>query len=237
MKTKLTVENLADRITRDNEKFAKARPATKRVIIAKDCLSRIRIGQILPVAGGFCEIEYSNFAKKEENVADQEYDEEDYQAIYSDRSIKDILNTSANNVQICESCAKGSLLMTYLGRVNEFTFEDLEQSSGNRQTDESHQKLLQLFSKEQLTLIETFFEGTQCIFHDVILKKNEIHAYRSEVFNRPEYIKISRFPKIDIEGYVYDNSDYTDEVEGKILMIEICKNIIQNKGTFVLPKL
>lgn len=233
MKTKLTVGNLAERIARDNEKFAKARPATKRVIIAKDCLSRIRIGQIAPVTGSFCEVEYGNFAKKEDN-------EEDYEEIYAKTSIKDILNTTADNTVVCESCAKGSLLMTYLGRVNDFTFNDLEHASGNRQTDESHEKLLQIFSKEQLTLIETFFEGTQCIFHDVNLRRDEIDAYRNEIFNRPENVKVSEWPEyakdVDID-YTYDCSDYNDEIEGKILMIEICKNIILNKGTFVVPKL
>lgn len=223
MKKKYTVENLALRIARDNEKFAKARPATKRVIIAKDCLSRIRFGQITPMPGTFCEIEYYNVKKENEN--------------YLDSSIKDVLNTTPNDVVVCEGCAKGSLLMSYLGRVNEFTFRNLANASNNNEYDESHEKLLQLFSKEQLTLIEAFFEGCQHIFEDEIsLDEEAIKAYRNEVFNRPKSKLLSDCPEwATDESYTYSSYDFDNDVEGKILMVEICNNIIANKGTFVLP--
>lgn len=226
MKTKLSVGSLAEKIARDNEKFAKARPATKRVIVAKDCLSRIKIGQIGAVTGHFCSVDYGSL--------------EDFDGFNGrgETSIKDVLNSTPDNLMVCEGCAKGSLLMSYLGRVNEFTFDDLQ--NGNDSRDKSHEKLLQLFSKEQLTLIETFFEGTQCIFHgEVKIDRDAVDAYRKEFFNRPENIKLSDNPEmaVDYDDYEFDYDDYSNGIEGKILMIEICKNIIANKGTFVLPEI
>ncbi len=218
---KLTIELLAKKIAKDNAKFEKATPSGKIVIVAQDCLSRIHLGQIEPEAGTFCDIDY-DFKTKTENFS-------------FDSSIKEVLNTLPENTAICSACAKGSLLMSYLGRVNEFSFNDL--SNSNDGGDTSHEKLLNLFSKEQLALIETFFEGSQHIYEDEFaFNMWDIDSYRLEVFNRPENIKMTDVDlDEDVKEYVYDLMDYSYDVSSKFLMIEVCDNLIKNKGTFIVP--
>jgi hypothetical protein len=192
MSENFTVSSLAERIKADNERFKKSTKAEKRVIIAQDCLDRIRLSQIIPKFGSFCSLK----VRKDEST-----------------SLKAVLDTE--DQPICSSCAKGSLFMSYLGRVNQFTVYDLEYNSGNSAYDDSHLKLLEIFSKKQLSLIEFFFEGEQYVYKAFKFDKHIIEAYRERI----------------IGGYD------TRTLEGaNLMLIELCNNIIKNKGTFKLPK-
>lgn len=192
MSENLTVSSLAEKIKADNEKFEKATNAQKRVMIAQDCLDRIRMAQIIPKFGSFCNLRIS----KPEHT-----------------SLKSVLDTEEQ--EVCSSCAKGSLFMAYLGRVNQFTTNDLEYNSSNSGHDDAHLKLLEIFSKEQLSLIEFFFEGRQYIYKEYKFDKDIIDAYRERV----------------IGGY-----DHRTLEGANLMLTELCNNIIKNKGTFKLPK-
>lgn len=192
MSETFTVSSLAERIKADNEKFAKATKAEKRVIIAQDCLDRIRLAQIQPKFGSFCSLK----------VRRPEF-----------TSLKAVLDTEEQ--QVCSSCAKGSLFMSYLGRVNQFTFNDLLYNSGNSAYDDSHLKLLEIFTKKQLSLIEFFFEGEQYIYKTFKFDKDIIEAYRERI--------IGGFDHRTLEG-------------ANLMLTELCNNIIKNKGSFKLPK-
>ena len=190
---KLTVESLAKKIDKDNEMFNKATKAQKRVIIAQDCLDRIKLEQIIPFSGRFCDVK-PNFE-------------------YSDKNIKNELNSYKG--VICSACAKGSLFMSYVGRTNKYNFNNIE--GDNDRNNKDHSKLLQIFTLRQLALIEYVFEGTQHIHYD---KKGEritfyyyydVLEFRNKVFN--------------LKG---------DGDKDTKLMIAICNNIIENKGTFKL---
>lgn len=190
MSNKFTVESLAEKIKADNEKFEQATLAEKRVLIAQDCLERIGLRQITPKFGSFCNLQVN--AKYEE-------------------SVKEILDT--NTEVVCTSCAKGSLFMAYLGRVNNFSVEDLKFNSSNGSYDDSHQKLLEIFSQEQLSLIEFFFEGCQYIYKSFRFNESAIRAYRDRI----------------IGGYDHRTLDGANR-----LLKELCNNIIENNGTFIL---
>lgn len=192
MSKNFTVSSLAEKIKADNEKFEQSSDAEKRVIIAQDCLDRIGLAQIVPKFGSFCSLKI----RKPEFT-----------------SLKAVLDTEEE--QVCTSCAKGSLFMAYLGRVNQFTVNDLEYNSGNSGGDDAHYKLLEIFTREQLSLIEFFFEGEQYVYKEYKFDKNIIEAYRERI----------------IGGY-----DHRTLEGANLMMIELCKNIIKNKGTFKLPK-
>lgn len=192
MSEKFTVSSLAEKIKADNERFEKATKAQKRVIIAQDCLDRISLAQIQPKFGSFCSLK----------VRKPEY-----------TSLKAVLDTEEK--EVCSSCAKGSLFMSYLGRVNQFTIEDLNYNSGNSGHDDAHYKLLEIFSREQLSLIEFFFEGEQYVYKEFRFNKSIIEAYRERI----------------IGGY-----DHSTLEGANLMLIELCNNIIKNKGTFKLPK-
>ncbi len=188
---KITLKALAKKIELENAAFEKMTQAEKRVVIAKDCLARIEIKQIVPNFQRFCRI---NSLYDAENI-----------------SIKETINTV--NKEICTACAKGSLFMSYVGRVNNYQFSEID--GGNGVDDSEHVKLLELFSLEQLALIETVFEGDQYIH------KDETH----------EYIRLD-FEKI--KAFRIEHNNVFEESKSTQLLIAICENMIANNGTFIL---
>lgn len=185
---KLTVKSLAKRIEENNQIFENSTRTQKRVIIAQDCLDRIKLGQIEPSGGAFCNLS-----------SDLEY---------SDESVKNLLNSSKRF--ICFACAKGSLFMSYIGRVNKTNFNQIE--SDNSINDRDHSKLLEIFSLRQLALIEYVFEGWQPILYDkqgnlIDFDESKVADFRFRVLRKKR------------------NSQ-------EALIKAICENIIQNKGTF-----
>lgn len=189
MENKLS--ELRNQIETDNEKFNAMTPAEKRVVIAQDCLIRLDIGQIRPSMSVFV-----NRVSLLESI-EVETDSKCY-------SLKQYLN---NQMPTCVACAKGSLFLSYVGRVNDVTFGEL--SGGNSLQDRNHTKLLEIFSVEQLAAIECAFEGMQYIETDLIGNRIRLE---------------------NIDG-LYDFRDNFNNSRER--MIGICKNIIENNGTFV----
>lgn len=119
-------------------------------------------------------------------------------------NLKDVLNSE---IPTCSACAKGGLFLSYVGRVNNYSIGDI--SDGNDELNNNHKKLLEIFDIEQLSAIEFAFEGRQHIHND--LNGNKIYHKKYD------------------ELYSFSDKFTTY----KDLMIDICKNIIENKGTFV----
>jgi hypothetical protein len=70
------------------------------------------------------------------------------------------VNQNKVNTTTCQVCAKGGLLVSYIGRVNNFSDKCL----GNDEGDEAHKKLREIFTLKQLAIIEYAFEGIQYIY-------------------------------------------------------------------------
>lgn len=208
---KFTVESLAKKIEADNEIFDKATNAEKRVIIAQDCLIRIDLGQIIPETGNFCGLR-----------------------ILENDNIKKTLDTVSTRV--CSACAKGSLFMAYLGRVNNFTRYQLK--DGNSEVGEPHIKLLEVFDLTQLALIEYAFEGKLHIDIGSNLEDlyfDSVCNFRSKVANDNDFeIKREDFDYYCHEMRFIDNSYSNIERYEDALLKAICNNIIENNGEFVL---
>lgn len=192
---KLTVRSLAKKIEEDNQMFENATKAEKRVIIAQDCLDRIKLGQIEPAFSTMCKI-YNDLET-------------------SQHSIKDYINTKKE--LICSACAKGSLFMSYIGRTNKLTFNEVE--SDNHIDGTEHSKLLKIFSAKQLSLIEFVFEGRQHLNFDKKGKRINLDKYYSKMRD----FRFDNGTKKDYFGF-----------DSNLLIVAICKNIIKNKGTFKL---
>jgi len=179
-----TIAELACQIEAGNEAFNAATKAEKRVKIAQDTIQRIKFRQLLPEHVGFAWIK--NFPEKK------------------GKSIKAILGKSEEPV--CEVCAKGGLFMSYIGRVNETTFEDTVMH--NDADAIGTKRLLEIFSLKQLASIEFAYEGFQGTGQGVVS------------FSWREESRALNFEK-----------RYKDSKER---LIAICENIIRNKGTFKL---
>jgi len=162
------------RIEKTNELFNNSSKAEKRVMIAQDCIDRIKATLLEPQTQRLIRLpDFANVNK--ENV----------------------------NSITCEVCAKGGLFASYVGRVNNF---DESCVISNDEKNPAHTKLLEIFTLEQLAIIEYAFEGTQYIYS----------------------ISISDSMCSILESF------YRHYVTDKERLIAICENIIKNNGDFVL---
>jgi len=105
----------------------------------------------------------------------------------------------------CEVCVRGSLLVSLIRKDNNFTGEDLDNMSCGYFDSWSveDKRLLELFSPEQLSLIEYAFEN----------------------FSADRYINEKDLDKVEDFFVLYEHNN-TER------LIAILKNIIKNKGTF-----
>lgn len=163
-------------IEKTNKEFEAASKAEKRVMIAKDTIEKIKLNNLSAFKGQFIRNEFGSRNPFE--------------------SFKDYTNEN-----LCKVCAKGALFCSFVGRVNEVTLGEIR--GGNSIDNLEHKKLLSIFTKIQLDLIETAFEGVSYLN----ICKNEDLLINAEAY-------LNKYPDNDKR------------------LIVICENIIKNKGTF-----
>jgi hypothetical protein len=173
---------------KSNKAFKLMTKAEKRVQIAQDVIDRIKLRKIEAGSGTLMR---SSTVDGLHSIGED--------------SLKKAINSGVS----CSVCAKGGLFIAYVGRVNKFNTSDL---GGNGYLPHMHesnemQKLQELFSGNQLALIEMVFEG------DLILKEDYNFSERQVNRARGIYIKFR------------DSNDR---------LTAICENIIHNKGSFKL---
>jgi hypothetical protein len=173
-------EEFINSIKETNKIFNEASPEQKRVMIAKDVITRIKVDLIYPRRGSLCLTEQP-------------------------------LNQNVANETTCNVCAKGGLLVAFVGRVN--NFQGLFNSMGNLTENSAHTKLAELFSYEQLALIEFAFECQQFIGRNPITNEHIL-------FDDKTKRKVRKF--------------YNNYLTSKTRLRGICNNIIKNNGEFVL---
>lgn len=184
----MTLEQLNEYIEEQNDLFLSGSDAEKRVRIAEDCLIRIELGRLKPACG--------KIVKFVGTVPS-----------YS-TSLKDEIAKGVS----CYTCAKGALFMSYVGRTNQFKTGEISYNLNDHNASEI-QKLLEIFSERQLSLIEYAFEGKQYVKED---SKGESINFDQETHDRVEIF--------------FDR--YEDNSEER--MIAICDNIIINEGMFII---
>lgn len=217
---KTLIQGLADRIDKENNLFNSLNKNDKKVVIALDCIIRIEAKQIVPYCGMFINVPMT--------LKDV------------DQPIQSQLNTPEMEIQ-CESCAKGSLFLAFVGRANEFNSSDLE--NGNHLDDPQHQKLLELFTARELAYIEFAFEGKQFIEYEQM----DSEGNKEEIiFTQEEKTKAQEFyvqyggehvgnPKDDtFDIWENENEDEDCIVETNGRLVAICENIVKNNGEFIL---
>jgi hypothetical protein len=190
-KMKAEIKALAEQIEADNELFNSMTEAEKRVVIAHDCIIRIHAEQIKAHQNQF----FGNL--------------EDFKDNENTVSIKETIN-NCENVPTCEVCAKGGLFLSIVGRVNNFTFDEVW--GDNDLDSDEHTELLNYFSARQLAYIEMAFENAQHLDYDE--DGDPIDFTQEQITNSQEF-----FYKFE-----YSNDR----------LIAICENIINNNGEFVL---
>ena len=210
------LKELSDKIKAENELFLSLPNNEKKIIIAKDCLARIKFSQLKPICGMFAETNHLKI-------------------VFDDKkSLQSVLN---EEVISCDVCAKGGLFLSYIGRVNQVTIDGLGPTSNNI-TDGNHSKLLEIFTPEEISYIEMAFEGHQYLRYN--LENDRIEFTPKEIIKaRKFYIKHGG----NFNGDVNDTSAYTSFVtrttfnaplDNSKRLQAICRNIIRNNGEFKL---
>lgn len=130
--------------------------------------------------------------------------ENPYRLKYRGGDLKTILNTC--DIE-CDCCAKGTLFISVVGKSNSFHTSQLNSytQDSNRDYSDEHLKLKEFFDIKQLDLIETAFEGESYL----------------EKISKEEVEKAIAWKK-------------KQKVGAKRLLQRILRNIIKNKGTFVV---
>lgn len=198
-----TIKSLVEKIEANNEKFAKLPKSKQRVVIAQDCLERIKVGHLSPATGRFInETDFRFLLTGNHHAIVKKQDD------LESCSLKERIN----EIPQCSACAKGSLFLSLIGRVNKFDVKDFQLKNGNDTKDNPHARLMEYFDIKQLALIELVFENQLYIDEDLEGKTIRFNS--------------STYDKAELFHYAY----HLEEER----MIAICENIIKNKGTFKL---
>ncbi len=172
-------------VTISKPNFDKLSLSKQQMAVAQDVLDRVKFKQIIPSGGQFC----SRFNEDDET-----------------KKLPQLSEKLKSTNTTCIVCAKGGLFMAYIGIVNNYEKPKLFCNAESIRFPEM-EALSEIFSFEQLALIETAFEGTTFGWNVELTGRQELDCYD---FNK---------------AYTNDNDR----------LIAICKNIIKNKGTFI-PK-
>ncbi len=184
-------------ITLSKEEFDALPLNEKQIAVAKDVIARIYIKQIIPLTGNFCEI-FNN-----------------YGSTYSTQLSEELKKPKLQ----CHTCAKGGLFLAYIGIVNSYEIKGNVINNGENIDSNEMNLLSDVFSKEQLSLIETAFEGIYYPWNKEITKEEKENCF----LFRDNFLKSEYKTPIDVE----DKRERDFNV-----LIAICENIIENNGTF-----
>lgn len=179
-------------IEKNNTKFNALPKAKKRVEIAKDVLALMKNGTIIAGSGYLDQEVFEEYENMEE-------DSVSLQKILIEEPIA------------CEVCQKGAIFLATVHKRNKlsFRYSDEIPSDSSSIVDEIND----IFTEEQLHLMECAYEGTLMSDHRKYSHKN----YEM----KPVW-----------ERALYFHDTHKVRVNSKEIMILISQNIIDNKGTF-----
>lgn len=166
-------------------------PEEKRVEIAKDVIESLKTNVYWAKRGLY--IGYSI-----------------YNMFPVEASLQDVLLNG--NVRACDVCALGACFLSLIKHENDFTVGNLENTNFNS-VSIFRERLEQVFSKEQLGIIESVFET----FY--------IHAVTGG--NNFETAKIA-------ENWFWEKHRFVKYHDADEKLTIIMQNIIDNNGTFIL---
>lgn len=202
-----------------------ALPKNERaVLVAKDILEQIKVKRYKPHAGSY--------------ISDLEV-KNDYR--------EGQINERFNDIQHCEVCALGAMLLSSTHLGNKLTFEDVNldgvYDSSADISDLDHPKVKSLFTKiftpYQLLMIETAFEGYSNfegnLWNDKVDYENLTKEQFEKEYSDESAVRVGR----DVFGVNLSFSDvkkcqrfYENHSDSRKRLTAICKNIIKNNGKF-----
>jgi hypothetical protein len=203
------LEKINKMIQENNVAFKTATKAQKRVMIAQDVLAQIKAKRYVADSGTWVDPTFSG--------------KWNHDAPNDNASVQQMF--ASKEIESCSVCALGSMFMSCTNLNNHTTFAQFNCESDDigsmidREDGGFSNGLDRFFTKNQLTLIEIYFEkgdGYFSIENDTVDTNSRF--YKSIDFN-----------------HVYAFYDECDSDQERLTAI--MKNIIKNDGTFVPEKL
>lgn len=174
--------------------FNKLPVAKQRIRVAKDVIKQIDIKKYTVDTGRYVDdVEFKGYRD------------------YSHLDIKD----NFANIKKCQVCAIGACLLSITHFKNKLSFYDVGHNIYSLRNAKV-KKLLSLFSKEQLLLIESAFEGLSYSADRVAV---HVLEYDTDKCSEDLLIRASKY--------------YSRFRSSKNRLKAIMNNIIKNKGTFI----
>lgn len=188
----------------------------RRIEILKDAISQIKANKIRANAGQVVSLSYDLTNLDTSSNGNTEA-KPILEKFFKDKELKNP----------CDACARGALLLCTVHKENDFILSDFSEVSGKFGEDNiTDQRLLRLFSKTQLALMENAFECTDYItdyIHDDINEGfydswEENYSINYEILTKSQMRKSLEF-----------GGKYEDENKR---LIAIFRNAIKNGGIF-----
>lgn len=180
-------------IEKQNKKFARMSPSKKRIAIAKDVLMILKLEKVDVNKGTYCSVVNNSKVKDE----------------------RDLQRNMLNNKASCTVCAMGAIFIakTRLGNgpIEDFSVCSFDNKIVAVDDYQIISSLKGIFSRQQLRLIECFFEG------------RDIDVDFEKVRNK------------DFESLAYEFKNKIDNPKDRLGII--MQNVIDNNGTFKFEQL
>ncbi len=149
IKTKgVAFKKLQQKLKRKNRAFNKLTKAKKRVAIAKDVITQVELGKILPASKYFMWGDYMD------DLAGSYDIRREVTKLAEDNKDIDLSETLAQTT--CTVCGIGSLFVGAVGLADKLKTCDFLEDFDERQKEVNYLK--QWFDEEQLNLVEDYFE-------------------------------------------------------------------------------
>lgn len=189
--------------TMSTAKFNALPRSQRAILVSQDVIQHVKSGLLSVSTGNYLSI-YRNKKRID----------------YPDNPRQDAKTSFLNKKAHCTVCARGALFVSSVCFRNELT---LDQASGydfdnDSDTGKATRYMRKDFSSYQQYLIEVAFEGNAFYAYDPIHERDYPLAWRDEI--QEEWQKqVTKLPAYKKPFNAY-------------LLISICENIIENKGTF-----
>ena len=191
---KFLIKKINTETIKKNKAFEKATKPERRVMVAKDVLEQLKKRQLVAMAGRYVGLQFMPT----------------YSSLNPNLDIKE----NYDKVQECHVCALGACIMATTRFTNQLNFEDVGRTSDEMAITKVSNVLTDIFTPEQLHIIEIAFEGHQSG------ERFAVNVLGELLLNREQEKKCRDF----YESYHNDDKR----------LIAIMENIIKNKGEFIL---
>ncbi len=193
-------------IEKKNALFNKMTPAQKRVAIAEDVREQIKKEKYVPTSGVYVELNEFSVPEGQEDSL-------------AEKQLCEIINGLPN----CDVCARGAMFVSGLRVFNSLRVKDVKDYESLFYGDNilgsdiisPYENLF--FDKKQTSLMEICFEAVSI----------------DEGNNHPDDFCSTRISKKDIDAALRYGQSFSEDNDR---LDEIAKNIIRNKGDFIIPE-